>query len=61
MYRVTDYTFIFSKDLPNPQTFLKRVFAPVVTFAFFLPTKVSKSLLPVRLHLHHFSPKEQTQ
>lgn len=61
MCGVTDYTLTFSKDLPNPQAFLKHVFASVVTFTFFLSPKVSQSLPPVHLHPHCFFLKEQTQ
>jgi len=59
MCRVTNSTLIFSNGLSNPQVFLKNVFAPVVTFAVFLLSDTSQSLLPV--HLHRFSPKERTQ
>lgn len=61
MCRVSDYALICSEDRPNPQAFLKHIFAPVVTFTFFWFSKVSQSLPPVHLHFHHFSHKEQTQ
>lgn len=52
---------LFSAKLYQTLKHSSDVFAPVVTFTFFRPSKVSQSLPPVCLHFHHFSHKEQTQ